>query len=60
MIKKEQEERILQQVIAIIQEYRDESLNQGLEFDCSDETFDAIMHDLLLYLAVIFDLNKEV
>lgn len=40
-------------VVELIKEYRDETLNQGQEFGCSDETFKAIMADLLVYLECV-------
>jgi hypothetical protein len=39
-------------MIEKLEEYRDESLNQGIEFNCSDECFTAIMNDVIEYLKV--------
>lgn len=46
-------------VVEVIEEYRDESLNQGLEFMCSEETFTEILNDLIMYINVVRE-NEEV
>lgn len=40
-------------IVEVIKEYKDESLDQGLEFNCSVKTFTEILEDLIMYIEVV-------
>lgn len=46
-------------IVEVIKEYREESLDQGLEFDCSVKVFMGILNDLIMYINVVRE-NEEV
>lgn len=50
-------------VIDLLMEYKEESLNQGLEFDESvglEQLFSEVLDDVILFMVEIFDMEVKI